>query len=99
MRRAGLQDQRDDGRELVGLAARGVRTDEVDLGLELFREQLNAESEYLALVLEVEIEDCPGDAAALGYLLERGVLIALVDEDIEGLLQYFAFPLIVLDRD
>ena len=96
---AGFQHHREDGRKLVGLAAQGVAPDDMDRGLELFREELDAERENLALVLEIEIQDGTGDATAFGDLLEGGILVALVDEDIKGFFQYLPLPFFVLDRD
>ena len=78
---------------------RGVGGDDEDLALEFFGEKFYAEREYLALVLEIQVEDGAGYAAALGDLLESRVLVALVDENVESLAQYLALAFVVLDRD
>src|SRR5208337_2566587 len=91
VRGAGLHDQGQDDRELVGLTPRLIGRDDANFGLELLGEELDAECENLALILEIQIEDGARDAATLRDFLEGSVLVTFVDEYVEGLPQNLPF--------
>jgi len=77
----------------------GLANGKPDLCLKLFSKLLDAEIEYLALVLEVQVQDGTGNAALVGYLLERGIRIALLDKHVKGIFQNLLLPFIVFNGD
>jgi hypothetical protein len=83
--------------EFVALAQTAVGRDRLEGDLDSIGEELDAEVEDFPLVLEIEIEDGTRYTAALGDLLEGGILEALGDEDVEGLFEYFTLPFVVFD--
>jgi hypothetical protein len=70
-----------------------------DLGFKLLGKTLDAEHEYFAFVLEIQIQYRTRYATAIGYLLEGSIGISLGHEDIKGILKYFFLALLVLYGD
>jgi hypothetical protein len=83
--------------DAVAMGKTAVRRDFLQGSFYPVSEELDAEIEDFALVLEVEIEDCPSDSATLGDLLEGRVLEAFFHENIEGFFEYFTLSFVMLD--
>jgi hypothetical protein len=64
----------------------------------LLEQLLDAVIENFLFVSEINIQGCPGDAAAVGYFLKRRVFKAFVYKNIQGPLKYLFAPLFMFDH-
>jgi hypothetical protein len=62
-------------------------------------ELLDTEVKNILFVFKIDVEGCPGDAAAVGYFLKGNVLEAFVHKNIESFFEYFPSALIVFNNN